>query len=196
MKTIITISFLIATAIISQTSFAGGNLNVAISSLENRKAMLEVSHNDDKAFEIEILNPMGESIYYHQTNRMSPEFKKNLDLSSLEEGIYRLSVKTDGGSKEQLITIGKDGISYGEEKMKTDPFFSYKNDQLNLSFLNHHNESMNIYLYQKGELIFEKNLANESSISKGFDLGKLRKGEYQVVFAAGEEIYEYKLTRE
>jgi len=196
MKTITAISFLIASAIVSQSSFASGNLNVAVSNLENRKAMLEVSHNADKVFEISILNPMGESIYYHQTSEMSTEFKKSLDLSRLEEGTYKLSVKTDGGAKEQMINIGRDGISYGEEKMKTDPFFSYKNDRLNISFLNHHNEAMNIYVYEKGELIFEKNLSNDSSISKGFDFVKLRKGEYQVVFAAGEEFYEYELTRE
>jgi hypothetical protein len=196
MKTITAISFLVASALVSQLSFASGNLNVAVSNIENRKAMLEVTHNDGETIEISILNEMGESIYYHETTRISPEFKKSLDFSKLEEGTYKLSVKTVGGAKEQMITIGRDGISYGEEKMKTDPFFSYKNDQLNISFLNHHNETMNFYLYEKGELVFEKNLSNESAISKGFDLAKLRKGEYQVVFAAGDEIYEYELTRE
>jgi hypothetical protein len=196
MKTIITSTFLIASAMVSQLSFASDNLNVEVNNLENRKAMLEVSHNDDKVFEVNIFNPKGESIYYHQTNAVSSEFKKKLDFSKLEEGIYKLTVKTDEGSKEQMITVGQDGISYGPERTKTDPYFSYKNDQLNLSFLNHHNESMNFYLYENGELLFEKNLSNESAISKGFDLSKLRKGEYQIVFAAGDEIYEYKLKRE
>lgn len=196
MKTIITISFLIASAIASQLSFASGNLNVSVSKLENRKAMLEVSNTADKVFEISILSPMGEKIYSHQTKGMSAEFKKSFDFSNLEEGIYKLSVKTEGGSKEQMITIGRDVISYGEEVTKTDPFFSYRDGQLNLSFLNHHNETMNIYLYEKGELIFEKNLANETSISKGFNLANLNKGDYQVVFAAGDEIYEYEVIKE
>ena len=195
MKTIISISFLIGATLLPLLGIASGNLYVSMSNVGNRKATLEISHIDDKVFEVSIVDEMGQLIYNHQTNESKPEFNKRFDFSGLEEGTYKLSVKADGGSKEQMITIGRDGISYGKEITKTDPFFSYKNDQLTLTFINHQNEMMKIFLYEKGELVWEKDLDSALSISKIFDLANLNRGEFKVVFGAGEEIYEYKLVR-
>jgi len=177
MKTIITSSLLIASMGASQFAFATENLNVEVSMVENRKALVEVSHDSGKLFEISIINPIGENIYFHQTGEISSEFRKNLDLSQLDEGTYKLRVKSEGGSKEQLINIDKSGISYGEEITKTDPFFSFKNNRLNLSFINHRVKPMNIYVYNRGELVFEKQLDKKVSISRAFDFSNLKNGE-------------------
>jgi hypothetical protein len=195
MKTIITSSLLLASVLGSQISFASENLNVEIINVENQKALVEVSHDAGQSFEINIFNPDGENIFTHETSEFSTEFKKKFDFSRLDEGTYKLSVSTEGGSKEQMMTIDQNGISYGKEITKTDPFFAFKSDMLKLSFINHQNESMKIYVYGNNELIFEKNLSNEMTLSKAFDFSKLKNGEYEVVFAAGNDVYEYSLMK-
>jgi hypothetical protein len=196
MKTIIAISFLIASAIFSQISFASENVKVGMLPMDDGKALLEVSHNSIQNFGISILNPMGETIYSHETKGESANFKQKYDFSRLEEGIYKVRVKIEGGSTEQMMTINKNGIQMGESIIKTDPFFSYKNDMLTLSYLNHNSNPMSVHLYEQGNLVWEQKLVDSFAVSKGFNLAKLNKGDYQVVFASGDEVYEYQLTRE
>ncbi len=33
-------------------------------------------------------------------------------------------------------------------------------------------------------------------VQKGFDLSKLRDGDYRIVFASGQDVYEYNVTKE
>jgi hypothetical protein len=196
MKTIIAISFLIATALVSQLSFASGNLKVNILPMDEGKAKFEVSHNLVQRFEISISNPMGDMVYYHETEGEQAEYKKTYDFSNLEDGVYKVEVKIDGSSNEQLLSINKGNVQLGESVYKTEPFFSYKNNTLNLSYLNHNNENVSLHLYEDGKLVWEKELDNTLTVHKGLSMAKLKKGDYQIVLASGNEIYEYEFTRE
>lgn len=196
MKTIIAISFLAASALVSQQSFASGNLKVNVLPLDEGKAKFEVSHNLVQSFEISILNQMGEMVYYHETDGDQSAFKKTYDFSSLEDGMYKVEVKIDGSSNEQLLSINKGKVDLGESVYKTEPFFSYKNNRLNLSYLNHNSENMSLHLYEDGKLVWQKELDNSIVLHKGLSMEKLKKGDYQLVLASGNEIYEYEFTRE
>jgi len=196
MKTNILFSFLIGATLLPVLGFSSENLNVSIRNVESRKAVVEVTNKAEKAFEVTIVDEMGQSIYSHKTNEIKPGFNKKFDFSGLEKGEYRLSVKTDGGSKEQIITIGADGITYGKEITKSDPFFIYNNDRLTLSFINHQNEMTKFFLYENDELVWEKDLNSASLIKKGFDLSNLPRGQFKAVLTAGDEVYEYELSRQ
>jgi len=196
MKTIIAISFLAASALVSQLSFASGNLKVNVLPLDEGKAKLEVSNNLVQSFEISILNQMGEMVYYHETDGNQSAFKKTYDFSNLEDGVYKVEVKIDGSSNEQLLSINKGTVLLGESVYKTEPFFSYKNNTLNLSYLNHNSENVSLHLYEDGKLVWEKELDNTLTVHKGLSMAKLKKGVYQIVLASGNEIYEFEFTRE
>ncbi len=196
MKTIIAISFLAASALVSQQSFASGNLKVNILPLDEGKAKFELSNNLVQSFEISILNPMGEMVYYHETQGEQAEYKKTYDFSNLEDGLYKVEVKIDGSSNEQLLSISNGQVQLGESVYKTEPFFSYKNNKLNLSYLNHNSETMSLHLYEDGKLVWQKELDNSITLHKGLNMEKLKKGEYQIVLASGNEVYEYEFTRE
>ena len=50
-------------------------------------------------------------------------------------------------------------------------------------------------VYSEDGLIWEKELNNSAYFKMKFDLSKLDKGDYQVVFSAGKDHYDYQLTR-
>lgn len=195
MKTIIAISFLVVTTLLSKPSMASGSFVVNLVPQTEEMALLEISNNDGQKYEISILNSLGDLVYFHETKEASRNFNRMFDFSQLEHGDYKVEVKIEGASNEQLVTINKKGIVVGNPSKKTDPFFNYKDNILSLSYLNHSIEEMSMNIYQKSNLIWETKMDAEFVLHKGFDLSKLEKGEYSVVFSAGNEIYEYDLIR-
>jgi hypothetical protein len=104
-------------------------------------------------------------------------------------------VKLDGESNEQLVTVTKTGVEVGEIVRKADPVFAFNDNVLTLSFQNQNKEGMSLNVYSDGNLIWEKGLKNSANLKRKFDLSKLDKGDYKVSFSAGEDHYEYQLTR-
>lgn len=195
MKTIIAVSFIIVTTLLSKSSLASGTFLVNLVPQTKEMALLEISNNDGQKYEISILNSLGDLVYFHETKEASRNFNRLFDFSQLEHGVYKVEVKIEGASNEQLITINRKGIVVGHTSKKTDPFFNYKDNILSLSYLNHSIEDMSMNIYQKSNLIWESKMDAEFVLQKGFDLSKLKNGEYNVVFSAGNEIYEYDLTK-
>jgi hypothetical protein len=195
MKTIIAISFLIVTTLLSKSLLASGTFVVNLVPQTEEMALLEISNNDGQKYEISILNTQGDLVYFYETKEASRNFNQMFDFSQLEHGDYKVEVKIEGASNEQLITINKKGIVVGNKSKKTDPFFNYKDNILSLSYLNHNIDEMSMNIYQKSNLIWETKMDAEFVLHKGFDLSKLKNGEYSVVFSAGNEIYEYDLTK-
>lgn len=195
MKTIITISFLIALFLITQLSFAGGSFTVNVNPKAEGKALVEISNSAEQKYEISISDESGNLVYYHETEGDKKIINRTYDFSNLEYGIYKLKVKMDGASNEQSLSVSKKGVEVGEVVRKTDPIFSFKNDILNLSFLNHNQDEMSLNIYNNGTLIWNSQMQNIFALQKGFNLSKLRKGDYKVVFSSGDEIYEYALAK-
>jgi len=196
MKTIIAICILVSASLISELSLASGNFRVNIAPKTEGKALMEISNNTEQKYEISLSNESGEVLYRHKTKGEQSKLNKVFDFSKSELGVYRLKVKLDGESNEQLLTVTKSGVQVGETIKKTDPIFSYRDNLLILAFQNHNNEELTFNLYQKADLILSKKMTNTNSIKKGFDLSKLDRGEYRVVFSTEDEVYEYQFTRE
>lgn len=196
MKTIIAIGFFVAFTLISQVTMATGNLKVNLIPQADGRALLAISNNADKNYEISISNSEGEMIFYHETEAEHTEYNRTLNFSKLEHGSYKMIVKIDGASTEQALTVGKTGIHVGNIVEKTEPIFSFKNNQLRVSHLNHNQDEMSLYVYQSGSLIWDKEMGNTFALTVGYDLSKLDRGNYQIVFSSGDETYEYDLKRD
>lgn len=195
MKTIIAFSFLIATTLLSQLAFASGTFRINLVPKTEAKALLEISNNEAQQYEINISNSTGEMVYYHETKENLTNHSKLFDFSQLEHGVYKIEVKIEGASNEQLLTIGKRGIEVGNSVKKTDPLFSFSDNILKISYLNYNNNQMELHIYNKSDLVWNKEMNDEFTVQKGFDLSKLNRGDYRIVFASGEDIYEYELKR-
>ena len=195
MKTINALSFLAATTLLSQFALASGTFRINLVPKTEAKALLEISNTDAHKYEINISNSSGEMVYYHETQESLTNHSKLFDFSQLEHGLYKVEVKIDGASNEQLLTIGKSGIEVGNPVKKTDPLFSFSDNILKLSYLNYNNNQMVLHIYSKNSLVWNKEINDEFAVQKGFDLSKLKRGDYKIVFASGEDIYEYNLRR-
>jgi len=195
MKTIITIGFLITVSLFSELTMAGGNFKVNVALKSESKDLREISNNTEQKYEISISDLTGEVLYHREAQGEQLESSKIFDFSKSEPGIYKMKVEFDGGSSEQLVTVTKTGVEVGETIQKAEPIFSYNDNFLILSFLNQNNQEMAFNVYSDGDLIYEKKLNDSASLKKKFDLSKLDKGDYQVVFIAGDDHYEYDLKR-
>ena len=196
MKTIIAIGFLVAYTLLSQVTFASGNLKVNILPKAEGRALLEISNNAEQKVEISISNSEGDLVFYHETEAEHTEYNRTLNFSKLEHGVYKMIVQVDGASTEQTLNVGRHGIAVGKIVEKTEPIFSFKNNQLRVSHLNHNQDEMSLYVYQGSSLIWNKEMGNTFALTVGYDLTNLDKGNYQIVFSSGDETYEYDLKRD
>jgi len=195
MKTIITIGFLITVSLFSELTMASGNFKVNVALKSESNAQREISNNSEQKYEISISDLTGEVLYHREAKGEQLESSKIFDFSKSEPGVYKMNVKLDGESNEQLVTVTKSGVEVGEIVRKVEPVFAYNENILALSFLNQNKQGMTLDLYSDGNLIYEKKLSDSESLNKKFDLSKLNKGDYQVVLTVGVNQFDYELTK-
>ena len=195
MKTIITIGFLITVSLFSELTMAGGNYRVNVALKSESKALTEISNNSEQNYEISISNWAGDILYHRVAQGEKVESRKVFDFSDSEFGVYKVKVKLDGESSEQLVTVTKTGVEVGEIVRNADPVFTFNDNVLTLSFQNQNKDGMSLNMYSDGVLIYEKKLNDSASLNKKFDLSKLNKGDYQVVFSVGNDQFVYALTK-
>ena len=191
MKTIRTITMMLALTVIANIALATGNLRVNILPLTADRAVVAISNNAEAQFQISIEDAQGGVVYFKETEGNMADYRKVYDFSKLETGDYKLVVSIDDVKGEREFSINRGAISVGKEKTLAAPFFSYKEDILRVAFLNHEGEKTSLYIYTDGELVYSKALENTFSVNEGLDLSKLSAGNYQVVLASGEEVYDY-----
>ena len=195
MKTIITIGFLITVSLFSELTMAGGNYRVNVALKSESKALTEISNNSEQKYEISISNWAGDELYHRVSQGEKVESRKVFDFSDSEYGVYKVKVKLEGESSEQLVTVTKNGVEVGEIVRKADPIFNFNDNVLSVSFQNQNKDRMALNMYSDGVLIYEKKLNEAVSLNKKFDLSKLNKGDYQVVFTVGNDQFDYALTK-
>jgi hypothetical protein len=186
-----TITMMIALTVIANIALATGNLRVNILPLTAERAVVAISNDSESKFQIRIEDSRGSVVYFKETEGKVADYRKVYDFSLLEKGDYKLVVSIDGIVGKRNFTIDHKEISVGQEKILAAPFFSYKNDVLRLAYLNHEGEKMNLSIYADSGLVYSKALENTFSVNKGLDLSKLSAGDYRVVLASGEEVYDY-----
>ena len=191
MKTIRTLTMMFALIVIANMAMATGNLRVDILPLTADRAVVAISNNAESKFQISIENSSGEMIYYKETEGNAAEYRKIYDFSKLEKGDYRLTVSIDGAVSERAFSIDNKNISVGKMKNVVEPFFSFKDDVLRVAYLNYPGENMNLLIYEGSNLIYNKALENTFSVNEGLNLSKLKNGNYQVVLATGNDVFDY-----
>lgn len=199
MKTIKTISkltMLFAFVAFANTLMASGNLKVNILPLTSETAVVAISNTDAANFQISIKNDKSEVVYYKETEADSKDFRKVFDFSKLEAGDYNLSVSIDGMTTERSFKIESKNIAVGKETSLMEPYFSYKDGILRVSYLNFPEENLKLNFYNKDELVYSKVLGNKFNVIEGFDLSKLEKGAYSVVLTGNSKDHSYALNVE
>jgi hypothetical protein len=191
MKTISKLTMLFAFVAFANTLMAGGNLKVNIVPLNSEKAVVAISTTDAANLQISIENENGEKVYYKETDAENNGYNKVFDFSNLEAGNYKLLVSTNGLSSERPFSIDKKNIAVGKEKNLMEPYFSYTEGALKMSYLNFPEENVNLNLYTNNDLVYSKTIGKKFSIVEGYDLSKLEKGKYTAVLSSRSSLYSY-----
>jgi uncharacterized protein YcfL len=191
MKTIRTLTMMLAIMMVVNIASATGNLRVDILPLNADRAVVAISNSAESTFEISIKNAQGEVVYYKETEGAMTDYRKVYDFSSLNAGQYTLVVNIDGATSKRDFSIDKKSIEVGSLKSIVDPFFAFNNDVLHVAYLNYPGENMNLLIYDGSDLIYNKALENTFSVNEGLNLSKLRTGNYQVVLATGDQAFDY-----
>lgn len=180
----------------ANTLMASGNLKVNIVPLTSEKAVVAISNNTASNFQISIANSNDEVIYYKETAADSKDFRKVFDFSNLPSGDYTLTATIDGATTEREFKVEKNKIAVGKEKTALEPFFTFNEGVLAVSYLNFSEENLLLNFYDNNGLVYSKELGDKFAVTKGYDLSKLASGTYTVVLSTDSRSYNYNVNVE
>lgn len=163
--------------------------------LNANQAIVSITNENPALFEMSIETNNGDLVYYKQTTKISTEYKKTFDFANLQNGSYVLKLKVNDTRVYREFEVNNSEIVVGDSKMKFDPYFSFKNNELKFSYLNFDQENFNVSIYNENELFFNKKLGKDFAIQEGFNLSKLEKGNYTVVLSSLSNEYVYTLEK-
>jgi hypothetical protein len=183
----------VALIFISGAAIATGNLKVNIVQSAYDEAVVKISNAVESQFEVEIRNINNDIVYYKQTQRPSKNLTQTFDFSRLRDGEYTLEVRLDKEQNLSAFNIKSGKVTVTEQDREVQPYFAFKNERLDISYLNHEKDEVMLYVYdnKKGELLQEIVLGNEFALHSAVDFSKLNKGSYDAVLVSDTNIYEY-----
>lgn len=195
MKNLKTILTGIALVFISGAVLATGNLKVNILPAGKDKSMVQILNVAESKYEIELRNESGDVVFYKQTDAPSTTYIKHYNFSMLEDGDYSLTVKTNDEKLENALKLNNGQVESINQRREAAPYFTVNENRLELSYLNFELENLKVMVYDNKNLLFEKELKPEFTINYGLDLSNLKSGKYDAVLTAGNNSYEYEITK-
>jgi len=194
MKTIKFLTTVMAVAIVAMAS-AVEKPKMNVIPLTADRAVVSITNENPAYFELSIETKNGEMVYYKQSSKPLTDYKKIFDFADLRDGDYVMNLKVNDTKLSKNFEVDSKGISVGDSKLSFDPYFDYSNNVLKLSYLNFDRKNMKLYFYNNGGLVYETKLGNDFAISSGYDLSKLKSGNYQVVLSSTNNDYTYNLEK-
>ncbi len=159
------------------------------------QAKISVTNENPAIFEMSIETQGGDLVYYKQTTSASTEYQKIFDFAELENGKYVLNLKVNDTKVIRDFEVRNDKILVGDSKLRIDPYFLFKDNQLKFSYLNFDQEHYTMYIFNNEGLFFSKRIGKDFSMQKGFDLSGLVEGDYKVVLSSLNNEYVYRLVK-
>lgn len=163
--------------------------------LNTDRAVVAISSANEAQYEISIENNNGQVVYYKETEGSLTDYRKVFDFSKLEKGDYRLTASINGASSVRNFTVGNRAIAVGELSYTVDPVFSFNDDILRVAYLNYPGENVALKIYSGNDLVYSKSLDKNFAVNEGLSLAKLKSGNYQVVLASGNDVYDYSISK-
>lgn len=184
-----------ALVLVSGAVMATGNLQVEILQAKKENTVVQISNNDKSIFEIELKNNDGNIIYYKRTDSPTAVCRQYFDFSRIADGQYHLTVSVDSEKKENTLKINNGQVDLVNQRKELEPYFTVRDNRLELSFLNYELENVNLMVYKNDELLYEKNLEPQFAVNYGLDLSNLNAGNYNAVLSTENSTYNYPISK-
>lgn len=194
MKTIKTTMIAIAVIFLANFAYSSGNVKLNVAPTESERAYVEISNTALTQFEIDVRDEFGDLIFRKKTLEPVAAYKKKYDFSALEDGIYTLKVKSENETNQKRFKIERGEITILDMRKVVEPYFTTDGNIWKMSYLNFPMEKTSLYVYDRSQLLFEKEIKPEFALHEGLDLSGLNPGRYQVVFTTPYDIFEHEVT--
>ncbi len=165
--------------------------------VSNNTEKIRVGFESVKACQVEltILCDDGTNLYYWKSKSPKERINWTFDLSNVKCGKYKVYLNYGEQSMYRELSVTQKGINTGPTVQLHQPFFSYSDDTLKLSFLNSGMENVYLNIYQDGDFINGVSLGKNLNIQKIINFSKLEKGEYDVVLFDNYSIHHYMVNK-
>lgn len=192
-----TVKFLltVTTAAVVAIASAVEKPKMDVVTLNADRAVISITNENPALFEMSIETTRGDVVYYKQSNEPITSYQKTFDFANLENGSYVFNLKVNDTKLSKDFTVNSKNILFGDSKLRFDPYFSFKDNELKLSYLNFDEENVNISFYNEGGVVYQKKLGSDFAIMDGYDLSKLEDGKYRVVLSGFKNQFEYNLEK-
>jgi hypothetical protein len=194
MKTIKLLSTAVLVAIVAiATAVEKPKMDVV--PLNADRAVISVENTNAAIFELSIYAENGDLVYFKETSKPESNYKKVFDFKNLENGNYTMNVKVNDTRVVKNFTVSTKGINVGESELRFDPYFSYTNDELKLTYLNFDKENLSLNIYGEDGLVYEKAIGSDFNVISGYDLSALNSGKYEVVLSSANNNYKFDIEK-
>jgi len=193
MKTIKFFLVLLALAF-SVSAFATKMPKMNIVTTDDSKAVVTAVTDPGESSEISIVSEDGEIVYYKRT-KATEGFRSVFDLSALSDGKYTVKLRTGEACVKSEIKVGKGEVQVTPAKDEVEPYFSYDNKLLKVTYLNFDRKNISMLVYNGGELVFQADLGNDFNVQRAFDVSKMVDGNFDFVLSGTDEDYNFYVTR-
>lgn len=167
--------------LVAATGFATETPKMNIVSAGKEKALVTFEMASAEKMELSVTNSDGVVLYEWKSNEPQKSYNKVFDFAELGEDTYDVCINYGGKSLNQAVHVTRTGIKVDPVVESFEPYFSYKNGQLKVSFLNASQKNVYLNVYCNGEYISGATLGKGLDIPKCVDLSNLKNGDYQVV---------------
>lgn len=181
--------------LVSGAVMATGNMKVNILPVEKDRTVVQILNVTESNYEIELTNEKGDLVFYKKTNVPTATYANHYNFSMLNDGQYNLTVKTNDEKLENSLKIVNEQVEILDQKRVAAPYFTVRDNRLELSYLNFELENLKVMVYDNNTLLFEKKLKPEFAVNYGLDISNLKNGKYDAVLVAESGTFEYRLTK-
>jgi len=166
---------------IAAIGFATESPKMNIVSNEYDKILVSFESETACPVELTISNEDGVIMHYWKSESPKKTVNQLLNLSQLDRGTYNVVLNYGGTSINRELSITRNEVKVGPPVKLTEPYFCFKNDKLNVSFLNVANKKVFLNVYKDGEHYNGFTLGKDMDIQKCIDFSMAGKGNYEIV---------------
>jgi hypothetical protein len=194
LATKITVAVILVAILVIEAS-ASGTPKLKVVPYAPERALIALENGSNITAELTIENAAGDVIYYKEGKIAEESYSKKFDFANLNDGDYKVTVNSKEGKNEVYFTVVDNTITVKSSKSLDEPYVEIKGDVLKLSLLNNKLNNIDLIVSNEEGVVYKKSLGNDFSISAGFNLANLERGDYAINITDGVNTFSYDFNK-
>lgn len=166
-----------------------------VQSLNSDQVLVSFENEKATKLEISIYDNKDNIVYYKMSSKPIQSFNKIFDVKYLENGNYAMQIAINGLVLKRELEITEHKIYVHNTENQSAPLFVQQGTKLMITHLNFENRNYWLDIYDSNGLVYQKKLANKSPLHTGFDLSKLKPGNYKASLVSGNSTFNFSFNR-